>query len=248
MFIEPEDFLFLWKKKNNLINQYKDKVACIIMEPVSKEWPRDSFLEKVRDIASRNNIVLIFDEVVTGFRFHKAGIQALLNVVPDLSCFSKAIANGMPLSVLVGKSEIMSKFKGDAFFSLTNAGETLSLAAAKAVIKFHDKVDVITHIAQTGRKLKNGLEKLIIRYGLSDRMKVIGFDCRFGLVFFDKDNPGYDSTNDLMYWTQLVTSHGILSGGWHMISYAHTKDIIDETLQKYGAILPEMYDGRRKCL
>jgi glutamate-1-semialdehyde 2,1-aminomutase len=225
---------------SSLIRQYKDNVACIIMEPVSKEWPVDNFLEKVRDIATKNNIILIFDEIVTGFRFHKAGIQVLLGVEPDMSCFSKAIANGMPLSVLLGRSGIMSKFNGDIFFSLTNAGETLSLAAAKAVIKFYDEVDVISHIAQKGKKLKDGLACLIVKHGLSDRMKVIGFDCRFGITFINKDNKSYDSTDDLVYWTKLVTSYGILSGGWHMISYAHTDDIIEETLQRYDNILPVM--------
>ena len=225
-----------------LIKQYKDNVACIIMEPLTaRENPSDNFLEKVRDLATRNNIVLVFDEVVTGFRFHRAGAQTLFNVIPDLSCFSKAIANGMPLSVLVGKADIMSEFN-DIFVSLTNAGETLSLAATKAVIQFHDQVDVPAYLAEKGRNLKAGLKQLISKYDLSDKMEIIGHDCRSGIIFFKKDDPGYDMTDDLLFWTKLVTSYGILSGGWHFISYAHTDGIIEKTLDQYDKIIGLMKD------
>ena len=222
-----------------LVQQYKDNVACIILEPISKEWPVNDFLGKVRDIATKNNIVLIFDEVVTGFRFHKAGVQALMNVTPDLSCFSKAIANGMPLSVLVGKAEIMSKFN-EIFFSLTNAGETLSLAAAKAVIQFYDEVDVPARLSSSGGKLKNGLQELISKYDLGDRIKVTGFDCRFWLAFADPGNPKYDPTNDILCLARLLASHGILSNGGFMVSYSHNENIIQDTLSIFERVLPAL--------
>ena len=219
----------------NLIKEYKDNVACIILEPVYKEWPRDNFLEKIREVATRNKIVLVFDEIITGFRFHKAGIQGMLDVIPDLSCFSKAIANGMPLSVLVGKAEIMSEFQ-DFFFSLTNAGETLSLAAAKSVISFYDQVDVPGHLSNIGRKLRIGIDSLIDKYSLNNKMKTGGFDCRFGISFLNSKETQFKAGDDLLKWTHLVTSYGILSGGGHMISYAHNDDIIKETLEKYDAV------------
>ena len=228
----------------NLIHRHKDNVACIIMEPIAKEWPQDGFLEKVRDVATKNNIILVFDEVVTGFRFHKAGVQALLNVVPDLSCFSKAIANGMPLSVLVGKEKIMSKFN-EIFFSLTNAGETLSLAAAKAVIQFYDEVDVTGCLAQVGGKLKNGIKSIIQKHDLNDRMSVTGFDCRFAVVFTNPDDPGYDPMEDHQYWVQLSASHGLLTGGGYMVSYAHTDQVIKDSLQKLEQIIFKMKNRLR---
>ena len=143
---------------HSLIGQYKSDIACIIMEPVigRVENPADQFLEKIRELATQLGIVLIFDEVVTGFRFHKFGAQTKFGVTPDLSCFGKAIANGMPFSTLVGKAEIMSKFD-EVFYSLTNAGETLSLAAAKAVIEFYDQVDVPAYLAKSGEALRQGL-------------------------------------------------------------------------------------------
>jgi len=225
---------------NQLIGKYKDNVACIIIEPITaRDFPEGSFLEELREIADKNNIVLIFDEIVTGFRFHKSGAQALLKVTPDLSCFGKAMANGMPLSVLVGKAEIMSNFN-DVYFSITNAGETLSLAAAKAVIGFYDTHDVPGRLAKSGSKLKSGLKKLIDKHGLPSRIEIMGHDCRFGVCFVNKEKADYDPSMDLVRWTELVTSNGILSGGWHMISDTHTDDVINETLEKYDNILAEI--------
>lgn len=226
-----------------LVREFKENIACIILEPVAKEWPKDNFLEKVREIASKEKIVLIFDEIVTGFRFHKAGIQAMMGVTPDLSCFGKAMANGMPVSALVGKGEIMSKFN-KIFFSLTNAGETLSLAVAKAVIDYYDKVDVPGCISGAGKKLRAGIEELIKRYELAGKIRVSGFNCRNGLVFSDKSVSKFDTDDELLKWTRLVTSHGILSGGGHMISYSHNDDIVKETMRRYEDIFESYAEGR----
>lgn len=231
-----------------LIKKYKNNVACIILEPIiARERPSIEFLKEIRVIATKNKIILIFDEIVTGFRFHKAGAQGLFNIIPDLSCFGKALANGMPLSVLVGKARIMTRFD-NIFFSLTNAGESLSLAAAKAVIRFYDQFDVPGRLAHSGRMLKAGLERLVYKYGFSHRIRITGQDCRFGLEFIDKDNPDYDSSQDLLYWTKLVTSYGILSGGGHMLSYAHTEKVVNQTLEIYEKIfsrLKEKFDYKK---
>jgi glutamate-1-semialdehyde 2,1-aminomutase/spore coat polysaccharide biosynthesis protein SpsF len=216
----------------SLIEKYKDNVACIIMEAITaKEQPKKGFLEEVRRIATENNIILIFDEVVTGFRFHKAGAQALYGVTPDLSCFSKAMGNGMPISALVGKEKIMADFK-EIWYSITNAGEILSLAAAKAVIEFHDEVDVPKRLMESGSQLRQGLQKLIDEHDLSEDIKLLGHDCRFGVQFSEE--------NDLVRWAELSASNGILTNGWFMLSYAHTADVIDETLEKYDEIMTSM--------
>ena len=226
---------------HSLINEYKDNVACIILEPVvgKEEKPSNNFLEKVRELATKHKIVLIFDEIVTGFRFHKFGAQTKFGVIPDLSCFGKAIANGLPLSVLAGKEEIMSNFD-QVFYSLTNAGETLSLAAAKAVLKFFDNVDVPEALGKSGKELRQGLITLIEQYELIKRMVVRGSNYRFSVGFIDENNSDYDSTVDLLYWTQLACHHGILSGPGHFVSYAHNESIIKDTLQKYDRIISEM--------
>ena len=116
-----------WKNSEN--------IACLIMEPMSFEAPKGNYLKAVRDLCTKSNIVMIFDEVITGFRFDLGGAQNLFKVTPDLTCLGKAMGNGMPISALLGRQEIMKKFE-DVFFSSTFGGETLSLAAAIANRKF----------------------------------------------------------------------------------------------------------------
>ena len=135
---------------------YKDKIACVIMEAVEFEPPEKFFLEAVKDIAYANEAILIFDEVIMGFRLALAGAQEYYKVIPDMACFGKGIANGMPLSVLCGSAKIMELFR-EVFFSTTFAAETLSLAAAKATINVYKREPVIAHIAKIGASIKSKL-------------------------------------------------------------------------------------------
>jgi glutamate-1-semialdehyde 2,1-aminomutase len=167
-------------------------------------------------------------------------VQKMVNVVPDLSCFSKAMGNGLPIAALVGKKEIMSKF-GDVYFSITAAGETLSLAAAKAVLLFFDQHDVIGQIDQSGKKLREGLIVLLAKYGLSSRIEVKGSNARFGIYFIE--DGVRDQSQDRLYWTQCVCEEGLLNSGAHIMCYAHTDDIIIETLNRYDKALLKMKDG-----
>lgn len=111
-------------------NQY----ACVIMEPMNREWPENDFLHECKELAHKNGALFILDEVITGFRFAIGGAQECFDITPDLCSLGKAIANGYPLSALVGKAEIMSHIS-KVHYSFTNAGECLSLAAAKATLK-----------------------------------------------------------------------------------------------------------------
>ena len=108
--------------------------AAVILEPMAFEWPRDGFLEAVKALAHKHGALLIFDETITGFRFANGGAQELFGVTPDLACFGKGLANGFPLSAIVGRRDIMKLFAGGIFFSFTAGGEALSLAAAKATL------------------------------------------------------------------------------------------------------------------
>jgi len=110
-----------------------DEIACVFMEPTIFETPNNSFLQNVKKLTHENNSILIFDEIVTGFRFSNGGAQQYFGVEPDITVLGKGIANGMPLSAVVGQKEYMKVFD-DVFFSTTYASETLSLAAAEATI------------------------------------------------------------------------------------------------------------------
>jgi glutamate-1-semialdehyde 2,1-aminomutase len=140
----------------NLFEEVKGDVAAVILEPMNSVDPAPGYLESLRSFCSSNNILLIFDEVITGFRFAKGGAQELFGITPDLSCFGKGIANGFPISVIAGKREIMEGFK-EVFFSGTFGGELLSLTAANVVL---DKVKdgrVIAELYRVGQAIQEGL-------------------------------------------------------------------------------------------
>jgi len=130
----------------------KDEIACVFMEATIFDKPQGDFLKKVKKLTHENDAVLIFDEIVTGFRFANGGAQELFDVEPDITVLGKGIANGMPLSAVVGKSEYMKIFD-DVFFSTTYAGDTLSLAAAKATLMEIKEKPVIKNIWANGLHL-----------------------------------------------------------------------------------------------
>ncbi|MEY8251499.1 MAG: aminotransferase class III-fold pyridoxal phosphate-dependent enzyme, partial [Colwellia sp.] len=143
-----------------LFSQQENKIAAVILEPMNTHFPQDNFLQKVKDLCKKQGAVLIFDETITGFRFSMGGAQALFGVTPDLATFGKGMANGYPISAVVGRRDIMMLMQ-DIFFSGTFAGETLSLAATQATLDFMIKNNVVKHLTAMGEKLQAGLEKII---------------------------------------------------------------------------------------
>ena len=144
----------------NLLRTHKGKFAAVIMEPMNVEWPKRGYLKKVAQLARSHGALLIFDETITGFRFNLSGAQKYFNVTPDLATFGKGIANGFPLSVLTGKRKYM-KLVEEIFFSGTFGGETVSIAAAIAVINKYKNKNVISKLKVQGEKIIEGTNKLI---------------------------------------------------------------------------------------
>jgi len=140
----------------NLFDKVKGDVAAVILEPMNSVDPTPGYLESLKNFCSSNNVLLIFDEVITGFRFAKGGAQELFGVTPDLSCFGKGIANGFPISVIAGKREIMEGFK-DVFFSGTFGGELLSLTAANVVLDKVSEGRVIPELYRIGNAIQQSL-------------------------------------------------------------------------------------------
>ena len=146
----------------NLFEEVKGDVAAVILEPMNSVDPAPGYLESLRSFCSSNNVLLIFDEVITGFRFAKGGAQELFGVTPDLSCFGKGIANGFPISVIAGRREIMDGFK-EVFFSGTFGGELLSLTAANVVLDKVRENRVIQELYRVGQEIQKGLRSEISR-------------------------------------------------------------------------------------
>ena len=141
-----------------MITSLEGQVAALIMEPMTAQWPAENYLQEVRRITQEHGIVLVFDEMLTGFRFAAGGAQEYFGVTPDLAAFGKALANGFPLSAIVGRADILDVMP-KIFFSGTFGGETLSLAAAKVVLDRMATGVPIKQLASIGSTLLDKIEK-----------------------------------------------------------------------------------------
>lgn len=208
-------------------------VAAIILEPVLFEEARDGFLQELRQLCTQNGTLLVFDEMWTGFRLGLGGAQAYFDVEADLACFSKAVANGMPLSVLSGRREIMSLLENDVFFYTTFGGEALSLAAAKATLQELRDQRVPLHLAEMGAKLQQGYNQLAEKHELPFT-RCVGLPCRT-LVTFDEKVVDPLLAKSLLQ--QELIRHGVLWTGFHNMSFSHKHADVERILAAYDSAL-----------
>lgn len=212
----------------------KNEVACVIMEPVGVIEPENNFLQTVKDLAHKNDAVLIFDEVVTGFRFALGGAQEYFGVIPDLACFGKAMGNGFPISAIVGKKEIMKLFE-EVFYSFTFGGEIVSIAAAIVTIKELKEKRVISYLWEQGRKIRDGYNVLVKELGLEEFTECVGYPPRTVVAF--KNKKGEDDLLLKSLFQQECIKRGILFTGNHNICFSHSNKDIDYTLRVYRTTL-----------
>jgi len=212
----------------------KDEIACVFMEATIFDKPQGDFLKKVKKLTHENDAVLIFDEIVTGFRFANGGAQELFDVEPDITVLGKGIANGMPLSAVVGKSEYMKIFD-DVFFSTTYAGDTLSLAAAKATLMEIKEKPVIKNIWANGLHLMEEFNKITKENSLN--IDLSGYPVRMKMN--GKDSKGNDSVLIRSLLIQEMVKRGIfMHPGVEYISYSHSKEDIQQTLNAFEDSIP----------
>lgn len=218
-----------------LLNEFEGQVAAVVMEPVNMWMPQPGYLESIRAMTEKHGIILVFDEIVTAFRLAKGGAQEYFNVVPDITCLAKGMANGMPLSAVAGSRKLMELLPRCGF-GLTFRGETLSLAAAKATLEIIRDEPVTETIAFTGRKLRDGFENLCRKHDITAALS--GPDARMTFVFNDQNGVSWQTLRTS--FLQHCLSHGVLTNGNLLPSYAHDDLAVDETL--------EVFDGALKCL
>ncbi len=232
-------YTFNYNDIQSLVDSIDEETACVILEPVVFEAPRDNFLQKVKDVCNANGTLLIFDEMWTGFRLAVGGAQEYFGVHSDLQCFSKAVANGMPISILSGRAEIMSLCEKDIFFFTTFGGEALSLAAAKATIEEIRDRNVPEYLARQGRTLMKGYNHIAVELEMA-YTRASGMDCR-SLVSFDASagNP----LELKSFLQQELIKRGILWSGMHVVSFSHSDEDIAYTLSAYREVLPLLRDA-----
>jgi glutamate-1-semialdehyde-2,1-aminomutase len=210
-----------------IFDQNPDEVAAVILEPVNFYEPRDGFLEAVKELTHRHGALLIFDEIITGFRMALGGAQEYFGVVPDLAAFGKAMGNGMPISAIVGKAEIMRLFE-EAFFSFTFGGEVLSLAASLATIRELQERNALSHIWNIGQSLRDGYNDIVAEIGLQDITQCIGYPCWPELIFTGPDGRPWSHAQSL--FQQEIVKRGILTRPGMFVCYAHSVEDLRTTL------------------
>jgi glutamate-1-semialdehyde aminotransferase len=223
----------------SLLKQYDEKVAAIIMEPMGIIEPDNGYLEAVRNLATKNGIVLIFDECWTGFRIHLQGAYGKFQVAPDIACFGKALGNGVPISAVVGRADIMETFE-EVFFSFTFGGDMLGISAANAVLDVLAKEPVLEDVEKIGTLLLEGTKELIEKHGLGGHIHMTGYPARHFLNF---RNDGHEGQLMKSVFQQEALKENILAAGWHAPSRAHTQSDVEETLEVYGTVFRKLANG-----
>lgn len=208
------------------LDSMRGMIAAIIVEPTENR----SYLRWLREVCDRNDIVLIFDEIQTGFRYDLGGAQSWFGVTPDLACFGKAMGNGMPISALVGKKELMKLFEppDSVFFSGTFFGDTLSIVAAIATIEKMRAEDVVGHLWRTGVEIK---EDLRFSENISENFEIYGPACLTKIRF--KDHPNVTKEQAQALFTQEMAQRGVLILNAHGLSYAHKEPEVTRICNAY---------------
>nr|WP_202499303.1 glutamate-1-semialdehyde 2,1-aminomutase [Streptomyces sp. SID5476] len=216
-----------------LLTRYPDDIACLILEPATHSEPPPGYLAGLRELADRHGCVLVFDEMITGFRWSEAGAQGLYGVVPDLSTFGKALGNGFAVSALAGRRALMElgglRHSGDRVFllSTTHGAETHSLAAAMAVQSTYVEEGVTARLHALGERLATGVREVAAAMGVGDHVLVKGRPSN--LVFATLDEHGRPSQEYRTLFLRRLLAGGVLAPSF-VVSAALDDADIDRTV------------------
>jgi glutamate-1-semialdehyde aminotransferase len=219
-----------------LLKQNSGDVACIIMEATRFKKPNHGFLEGVRRLADEHHCLLIFDEVITGFRISKGGAQEYFGITPDLATFAKAIANGYSLGAVVGKKRIMET-QADNFISSTYWSDCTALAAGLATLHEIKNKPVIETINKTGQNLVLQIQKMANRSDLD--LGIDGHGFNFTLHF----NYGHLSNKIMTLFIQEMIAKGIFTNGVFYLCYTHTSEDIDKIISTTDEVFALLKKG-----
>jgi glutamate-1-semialdehyde 2,1-aminomutase len=216
-----------------LFAEHPGHIAALIMEAERTEPPADGFLPAVQRLCHEHGALFILDEIITGYRWHVGGAQAVYGVRPDLSTFGKGMANGFSVSALVGSREIMRlggwHHDRDRVFllSTTHGAETHALAAALETMRTYDRHDVVGHLYARGRELAEGIGQITQEFGIAEHFGVIGRPCN--LLYYTRDGQGQPSQPFRTLFLQETMRRGLLMPSL-AVSFSHTVEDIARTL------------------
>ena len=236
-----------------LIREHKDELAAVIVEAFQRLIPpAPGFLETLREVTKETGVVLIFDEVVTGFRFAYGGAQEYYGVVPDICSLGKVVGGGYPLACVGGSDEIMahfdaSKVSEDSYLQQigTLSGNPVAAAAGRATLRVLREPGAYDRLHATGRKLMEGITELLQKTGT--KAQVVGEPPLFDVFFTEDDVRDYRTLTRVdaaaqAKFNQGICARGVIKGGnKYYISLAHTEDDIAHTLNAVEESLSELY-------
>ena len=215
-----------------VIEDYGERVGAVIMEPQRGLPPDKDFLETIRKITYEKNIVLIFDEVTSGFHNNYGGLHLELGVNPDMAIFAKAMANGFPISAIIGKSSIMDSAQ-ETFISSTMWTERIGFVAALASLQKMEKFNVQKHLVEYGLKLKAGWSTIANSNSLD--ISIGGLDAIPNFTF------NYDNSIELLtYFNQCMLERGYLATGFTATTYSYSNHIIEKYLQNCDEVFDKI--------
>ncbi len=242
-------FISVWE----IVSSHPGEIAAIIIEPVAGNAgvipPEEGFLEGLRDIADKTGIVLIFDEVITGFRVAPGGAQELYGVTPDLNCLGKIIGGGLPVGAYGGKSNIMDMVApdGPVYQAGTLAGNPLAMAAGLATVKYLQEENPYPQLEKLAARLTGGIAEISEKHGIPvQQNRVGGMMCRF---FNDGPVTGLDSamksdTDRFAKYFKAMLEEGIYMAPSQFeagfISTAHTEEDIEKTIEAHGRVVEKL--------
>jgi glutamate-1-semialdehyde 2,1-aminomutase len=228
---------------SSLFDELDSNVAAVILEPMNVAYPNQGYLEAVKELAHSKGALLIFDETITGFRFSTGGAQELFGVTPDLSTFGKGMANGYPISAVVGRKDVMMEME-EIFFSGTFGGELLSLAAAKHVIERHKNEKVARELEIIGGNLEVLTNRAIEDTGMSELLSLSGHPTWIFLNW--RSTPEFSVEEIKTYFMQLIFERGLLVLGTHNVTLAHKKKVVKKISDVYLEVFEIMKDKIEK--
>jgi len=225
-----------------LFAAHPGRIAAVFLEPATAlREPDPGFLEGLRALCTAEGAVLVFDEMITGFRWASGGAQTLYGVMPDLSTWGKAMGNGFPIAALAGRRELMelgglhTDSERVFLLSTTHGAESVGLAAFRAVLEAYRTTDPVGRMVAAGRRLAQEVNDVIDEAGLSAYLEVAGHPaCE---VFVTRDARGVASQDMRTLFLGELLAAGVL-GQSFVISAAHTDDDVDATVSAVSGALP----------
>ena len=220
-----------------LFDEHPERIAAVVLEAEKYTPPAPGFLAGVRALCDRHGAVFVLDEMITGFRWHEGGAQAMYGIEPDLSTFGKALANGFSVSALAGRRDLMRLGGMDHdrervfLLSTTHGAETHGLAAAIATMETYRSEPVVETLWRRGERLAAGLRAAAAEAGVEDHVPILGPPCC--LVFGTRDEAGRPSQPFRTLLMQELIERGVLATSL-VVNYSHGEDDVDRTVEAFS--------------